>query len=252
MIKALRQIPPPLWLAGMALIGFMLILSALPFVQLDRVLPPVVIATPTPVAPKPVCLQRLAPFHHFSLPVSPEEWGPGKEVKHGPYDFGASAVPQAIDRLTPAEAMAAVKYTYIKAICGDPDKNRGGDPKILQAGLLSLQSSYNPNEPLAHDWDLWALSVEAYLGMIDWDASYLEQKTMPEGMVTLTMRSAGSPEPTIYAVATQQPHSWYLVLAFKQADGGVRYATDSKRLECFFQSTYKSREDVPTGVSFTR
>ncbi|HVI69331.1 MAG TPA: hypothetical protein VM581_02635, partial [Magnetospirillaceae bacterium] len=98
-------------LAGSALL---ILVGLLPFVQFNR---NPAVATPQPQPsppPKTLCLQRLAPFHHFGLPVDPEGWGPGQDVKHGKYDFGPSAVPTGIDQLTPADAMTAVKQIYIR------------------------------------------------------------------------------------------------------------------------------------------
>lgn len=258
MMTLRRSVVGPLLAATIALSGLAYVSQ---YTLIEQV--PVVVVAPTPTptpSPKTLCLQRLAPFSHFALPVNPEEWGPGKDVKHSQYDFGPSAVPLNIDQLTPAEAKAAVRQIYIRAICGDLIQNRGPNFKIYQTGRLSTDSSYDPNEPVAGSdeadpdkrWERQARDVEAYLDSIDWDASYLEQRTMPQGMVTLTMRTPGGPEPTIYAVETQQPRSWYLRLAFRQTDGTVVYAPDWKRLECFFQSTYEKKGDVPPVLPFTR
>lgn len=230
-------------LAGLGLVVVM------PFRLIDRVPTPVVAAPSVQVAPKPLCLVQRYPFSHFGFPVDAKKWGPGKEYKRFSHDFGYSAVPPGIEQMSPAQALAAVRAIYSEVICGTLAKDRGGNPQIYQEGLLTLDPTHNINEPVTEDWRVWALGVEGYLSRIVWEQSYVEQQTMPSGMVTLTMRAMGGPQPSIYALETQhQPDSWYLMLAVRQADGSITHSRYA--LACLFQLTFDSREDVPPGVPF--
>ena len=253
-MRRIFTMPPLLLIFLLLAVAGTGVVSVIPFVVAEGSAVPV--ATPPTEQPPPppqYCLSKQPAHSYADHSVDKQKAGPGnftdKESNHA---FGPSAVPLDREGLTPERRFEEVKHEFIRRHCGD--ETTGGDQKLFQVGFLGSDVNHltvapthphmNPNATITRsDWEV---GLEAYLATIRWEDSYLVYEKLGPNTWTLTMVPRPGEVPLVKAIKHEQPKSWYLMLAVAQPDGTVYM--ERRRLECGFQTTYDSPEDVPAAL----